>query len=268
MREFVDQRLGESVGEIAQRAVGAQVAEVQNRHSPRIERPTRRRRAAPFAQDEPSRGDEHDGAKRNREQAPLPDEIRRPAPSDRHARDPAGARRGQRFGEFSRSLIPVCRHFLERALDHDFELVGNRVAHDFEPRHGVERVARHDRLRRRSGEGRLAGEGLVEHAGETVDVAAPVHVARARGLLGRHICRRPDREPRLGQLVAAGRTDGARNAEVGDDRMSAREHDVLGLDVAMHDVVAVRVRQRLGDFLRNLQRIVDRQLGLVVQPVA
>ena len=179
-----------------------------------------------------------------------------------------GARGGERFHEFPGCLIAIRRHFLERAFDHHLEIVGNRVAHDLEPRHRVERMARHDGLRRRSGKRGLAGERLVEHAGETVDVAAAVHLSRPRGLLGRHVGGGADREPGLGQLVAARGADGARDPEVGDDRVTARQHDVLGLDVAMHHVVVMRVPKRFSDFAGDLQRVVDRQLGLALQPVA
>jgi hypothetical protein len=87
-------------------------------------------------------------------------------------------------------------------------------------------------------------------------------------LLGRHVRGRPDGQPGLRQLVAARGADGARDAEVGDDRVTARHHDVLGLDVAMHHVVIVRVGERFGHFAGDLERIVDGQLRLAVQPVS
>src|SRR5439155_15202405 len=57
-------------------------------------------------------------------------------------------------------------------------------------------------------------------------------------------------------------------AHQNNERITGQQHDVLGLDVAMHDVVVVRIRERVGDFARDLQRIVHRQLWLAVEPVA
>ena len=186
----------------------------------------------------------------------------------RHARDGARARRGERLGKFPRRLVAVGWDFLERALDHDFEIVRNRIAHDFQSRHRIERMTRHDRLRRGSGERRLAGQRLVEHTRETVDVTAPIDLPRSRCLLGRHVRRSADGQAGLRELVAAGRADGTRDAEVRDDRVPARQHDVLRLDVTVHHVVLVRVRERLGNLVGDLQRIVHRQLRLAIQPVA
>ena len=93
-------------------------------------------------------------------------------------------------------------------------------------------------------------------------------MTRSRRLLGRHVCRRPDREAGLRELVAARGADGPRDAEIGDDRVTARKHDVLGLDVTVHHVVLVRVGERLGHFLRDLERVVHRQLRLALEPIA
>ena len=57
------------------------------------------------------------------------------------------------------------------------------------------------RLRRWPGERRLAGQHLVEHAAERVDVGAGVDVALAARLLGAHVGRRADGEAGLGELA-------------------------------------------------------------------
>ena len=44
------------------------------------------------------------------------------------------------------------------------------------------------------------------------------------------------------------------DAEVRDERVPLVEQDVLGLDVAVHDVVAMRVVERVGHLLRDAER--------------
>ena len=56
--------------------------------------------------------------------------------------------------------------------------------------------------------------------------------------------------------------------EVGDERVPVVQHDVLGLDVAVHHAVAVRVVQRVGHLARDAHRVVDGQLARCVEPVA
>ena len=49
--------------------------------------------------------------------------------------------------------------------------------------------------------------------------------------------------------------------------MTAGEKNVLGLDVAMDDVMGVGMAQGVSDFQGDLDRIVDRELALAFQPV-
>ena len=79
--------------------------------------------------------------------------------------------------------------------------------------------------------------------------------------------RRPHRQPGLGQRLRRGVADRARNAEVGHHRVAAAQQDVGRLDVAVDDAALVRIGQRLGDFARDLERVLDRQLGLALDPV-
>ena len=104
-----------------------------------------------------------------------------------------------------------------------------------EGRHRIDRVARHDGLCGGSVEGRLPGEHLVQHAPEGVEVASGVQHPAARGLFGAHVVRRAESQPGLGEALAARGVDGPGNAEVGDQRVSRGEQDVLRLDIPVQN---------------------------------
>ena len=123
-----------------------------------------------------------------------------------------------------------------------------------------------DRLRAGAGEGRLAGQHLVRHGAERVDVAAGADLPVAHRLLGRHVRRRAERHPGLGHPVAAGLLHGEGDAEVGDQGGPVLEQDVLRLDVAVDHALAVGVVQRGRDLPRQPQGLVHRELLLPGQP--
>jgi hypothetical protein len=66
----------------------------------------------------------------------------------------------------------------------------------------------------------------------------------------------------------ASAADGARDPEVGDERVPAREEDVLRLDVAVHHAALVRVRERVGDLARDAERLRQRELRLAREVIA
>ena len=132
--------------------------------------------------------------------------------------------------------------------------------------HRIERMARDHLPRRRAQERRVSGEHLVGNAAETVEVAATVEVRIRRCLLGTHVARRPHRDPRLGQAVPLRSGNRPTDAKIHDQCVSAAQQDVFWLDVAVDDVVAVGVAQRVGDFADDRDRLVERELPLAEQP--
>ena len=116
----------------------------------------------------------------------------------------------------------------------------------------------------RSGERRLAGEQLVRHRAERVDVGAMIDVGIARGLLGRHVRRRADRRADLRERravrrpVRAALIAFAMPKSVTTARAAGEQH-VVRLDVAVHDAVLVRVGERARHVAQDADRFGDRQ---------
>ena len=113
-------------------------------------------------------------------------------------------------------------------------------------------VCGEERWRRAPGERRLASEHLVRHAPECVQVRPAVH-RRVRGrLLGRHVRRGAKGHAELGDGLGlwptvTGRGDSSGHAEIGDHGRTAGQHDIVRLDVAMHDTVFVCIGEGAGD---------------------
>ena len=115
--------------------------------------------------------------------------------------------------------------------------------------------------------GRLPRQHLEQHAAEAVEVGARIEVSEGHCLLRAHVAGRADRLARLGERQAAGGADRARDAEVGDDRVLAREEDVLGFDVAVDDSLAMGERERVGDVTRDMECRLEGQLAIPQQPM-
>jgi len=117
-------------------------------------------------------------------------------------------------------------------------------------------------------------EQPVEDHAEGVDVARRGHGLSGR-LLGRHVGGGADQRSGLGQRV---RTGDPRDAEVGDLGSALPvEDDVRRLQVAVDEVVLVRVREPIGDLRRDplrlrvgergrrLQAVLERSSGQVLE---
>ena len=170
------------------------------------------------------------------------------------ARSPANA-----VAELAHRLEAIVRRLRERLRGWP-RRIGSGRAHPLGHRLDGDRRLRHVLRRPLPGrvglEGELAGEHLVRHHAERVDVAARVD-GLARELLGAHVRRRPEHHALLGELllvlVFLARPLG--DAEVEDLHEvllpgALDEHHVVGLEVAVHDAAPVRLLERAADLLR------------------
>jgi hypothetical protein len=138
-------------------------------------------------------------------------------------------------------------------------LVGDRRHRHVELGGGAEQAALRDRIERM-----LSREQLPHDDAERPDVAAVIDLVHAE-LLGRHERQRAgDRCHATRSGIARHRLfllrrEQRRDAEVEHfDRALQRHDDVLGLEIAMHDVRGVRVRERLRDRHDELDHAAER----------
>ena len=172
-----------------------------------------------------------------------------------------GAARGRRerrqgLGKVVRGCKAIRRRLGHRPDDGLIDVRRDRRSDGLERGDLVGHVARDD-LAWRAHERWVARDHLVEHAAERVHVAPTVEVGVAGGLLRTHVRRRADGHPRLRQLLS-GRVHRPRNAEVDQNGTSRQEQNVLGFDIAVDDVLLMRVVQRHSYLTRNVERIVNR----------
>ncbi len=106
-------------------------------------------------------------------------------------------------------------------------------------------------------------EHLVQDARKRVDVRRRADRLVARRLLRAHVERGADGKAGLGEAVAA-RPHGQRDAEVGDQRLSAAQQDIARLDVTVNHAGVVGDLERARYRNRDPQRLVHRKLGLAL----
>src|SRR5437016_706847 len=215
------------------------------------EEETVRRRGAPDA-------DEHAGP---------PREPARAAPAPGAVRDHHAVQVRERLAQLESALGAPLGPPLERVQD-DL-LQGRRdLRPELAQRHRVLLQLRlHDLRRAVARLGQLSGQHLVEDDPQAVEVGALVAVA-GPDLLRGHVLGRAHarRQPRPGEVAERGVEGDPEvhqlHAAVGG------QHDVLGLEIAVYDALAVEVDQRVGDLDPQLDRVRDRQAALAAQPLA
>jgi hypothetical protein len=77
----------------------------------------------------------------------------------------------------------------------------------------------------------------VQYGTEGIDVGARVDCAVAGSLFRGHVLWRAERDPRARETRAARVLEGEGDAEIGDQRVSTLEKNVLRLHVAVHHAV-------------------------------
>ncbi len=66
----------------------------------------------------------------------------------------------------------------------------------------------------------------------------------------------------------AGGRGGAGDAEIGEHGVAVGEENVVGLHVAMHEPLAVRIVERAADFAHDAQSVGQGEPSILGQPVA
>ncbi len=153
---------------------------------------------------------------------------------------------------------------------------------------------------RKPAQRQFAGEHLVEHDAQRVDIGSMIDVARMFGLLGRHVVRRAHHLAGVGERVV-GRlrfgggvgkgdsphlperpfgcfaqmgtvpfsdafTNELRQSEIGDLHLAVFiEQNILGFDIAMHDALVVGVLQGFADLRDDGQRFLRGKLAVIQQ---
>ena len=164
--------------------------------------------------------------------------------------------------ELRRTRKAIGRQFGECGEHGNFNVLRHRVAQRVQRGGLFTQHLGHDGLHIATEERHVASEHLVRQGAERIDVAAGVNGAFAHRLLGAHVLRGPETQSGLRHARTAGRLHSERDAEIGHERAAIVQENVFRLDVAMNDVLPVRVIQRTGHFARDPDGIDDGELTL------
>ncbi len=194
---------------------------------------------------------------------------------DRHALSNAGpvawrpvVARGEGRSKIGGGGEALPRALGERSLDRSLHPGRNLRANGRHPRRLGDEMLMHDSLEAEAGEWRLPNQHLVKHAPQAVHVGPAVEFRLTGCLLGAHVLRCADGDPRFRQALPAGRGDRPGDAEIRHHRVPRPEQDVLGLHVPMDHMTAVRVAQRIGHLARDVAGVVRGELSLAPEPVS
>ena len=100
---------------------------------------------------------------------------------------------------------------------------------------------------------RAAGDQLVEHDAEGIEIRPRAHGVVAEELLRRHVVRRTGEAHGLGRCRQ--RIDDVRDPEVGDLRHAiVAEENVAGLQIAVHDALRMRCREPREDLIHRAEQ--------------
>ena len=245
LRQTRDDFVGEAVGQVRVPRIGGEVVKVQHGDAagPTSEAELLRYGGADARK--PDDGREAGDQRRGADSQPA---AGRPARSRGRGaeRRGEGSRRGKAIGAL------LGQGSGDRALD-----AGRDGPHRGQPRDRRGQALGDDRVRRRARVRRLAGEQLIRHAAQGVDVRPPVENRFGGGLLWTHVGGGPERDPRFGETLAGDTGQCQRDAKVGHHRLALVQQDVLGLDVAMDDPLTVCVVERRRDRPRDLHGLFE-----------
>ncbi len=136
----------------------------------------------------------------------------------------------------------------------------------------LRQLTRDDRLGRRPGVWRFAGEHLIEHCTQRVHVCPGIDRALTHRLLRAHVRRRSERQTCLSEafrLWTAGVAgDRARDPKVRHLHVAIlAEQDVAGFHIAVKDALSMRERESRCRLACNAQRVVDRKRAVATDAI-